>query len=309
MDCLKACFKGFTQEVETQKKVKTHTLLDNAGMMEIAEVKLVKHTPMGAPGTLQEKIVLNQAIIESFNTNPADPKVVECVGDQYFQHNLVVPDTKAGYVSAIGAIFKQAREAGVPLMSKVHRSFADPMEEGYTWFHAEYNFFGPKFGFDICRWEDGKIVEHWDNLMDIPEGQSVNGHTLFDGPIEATDMDKTEANKEIVRKFTFNVLCAGLVDQIPKYVAENYIQHDPNMKDGRAALSEALSAMNAKGVKYLNSRHVLVGCGNFVLCGGQRGEESVWDMYRVEGGLLVEHWGNVEDMVPVEERAHQNGKW
>lgn len=40
-------------------------------------------------------------------------------------------------------------------------------EDGdYVFAHSDYNFFGPKIGFDIFRFENGKIVEHWDNLQD-----------------------------------------------------------------------------------------------------------------------------------------------
>ncbi len=64
--------------------------------------------------------------------------------------------------------------------------------------HTEYNFFGPKVGFDIYRFEDGKIVEHWDNLQETPAKPSPSGHTMTDGPTMASDLDKTEANKALM---------------------------------------------------------------------------------------------------------------
>ena len=43
-------------------------------------------------------------------------------------------------------------------------------EDGdFVFAHTEYDFFGPKIGFDIFRFEDGKIVEHWDNLQEKPQ--------------------------------------------------------------------------------------------------------------------------------------------
>jgi predicted SnoaL-like aldol condensation-catalyzing enzyme len=39
-------------------------------------------------------------------------------------------------------------------------------EDGnFVFAHSDYEFFGPKVGFDIFRFEGGKIVEHWDNLQ------------------------------------------------------------------------------------------------------------------------------------------------
>jgi predicted SnoaL-like aldol condensation-catalyzing enzyme len=35
---------------------------------------------------------------------------------------------------------------------------------GTSWRRSsEYDFFGPKVGFDVFRFENGEIVEHWDN--------------------------------------------------------------------------------------------------------------------------------------------------
>jgi hypothetical protein len=44
--------------------------------------------------------------------------------------------------------------------------------------HTDYNVFGPKVGFDIFRFEDGKIVEHWDNLQDTAARPGPSGHTI-----------------------------------------------------------------------------------------------------------------------------------
>jgi predicted SnoaL-like aldol condensation-catalyzing enzyme len=33
---------------------------------------------------------------------------------------------------------------------------------------VEYDFFGPKVGFDTFRFEGGKIVEQWDTIEEIP---------------------------------------------------------------------------------------------------------------------------------------------
>jgi predicted SnoaL-like aldol condensation-catalyzing enzyme len=41
-------------------------------------------------------------------------------------------------------------------------------EGDYVFAHTEYNFFGPKIGFDIFRFENGKIAEHWDTIEAIP---------------------------------------------------------------------------------------------------------------------------------------------
>lgn len=48
--------------------------------------------------------------------------------------------------------------------------------------------------FDVFRVENGKIAEHWDNLI-LESAPNPSGHTQIDGATEITDIDKTEANK------------------------------------------------------------------------------------------------------------------
>ena len=76
----------------------------------------------------------------------------------------------------------------------------------FVFAHTEYDFFGPKIGFDVFRFEDGKIVEHWDNLQETPTRPNPSGHTMTDGPTEANDLDKTEANKTLVAAFVDDIL-------------------------------------------------------------------------------------------------------
>jgi predicted SnoaL-like aldol condensation-catalyzing enzyme len=268
---------------------------------------------------LSSKIAANKAIIDSFNNDPTQPDILDCVAEHYYQHNLLVPDTKAGYANAIGAIAEQAKAAGFPLTAKVHRAFGDPENDEYTFFHVSYNFFGPKAGFDICRWEEGKIVEHWDNLADLsllPEG--FDSETLFSGATDSTDHHLTSSNKALVAKYTFNVLQCGRLDHIEHYVSEDIIQHVAYLDNGLDALKTYLTQIEQTGLHFYHSRHLIVGSGNFVLQTGQglfdpldtsSAQAGVWNLYRVENNQIVEHWEIREQLLEKEKHAHNNGKW
>jgi hypothetical protein len=41
-------------------------------------------------------------------------------------------------------------------------------------------------------------MEHWDNLQETAR-PNLSGHSMIDGPTEPRDLDKTYANKELVR--------------------------------------------------------------------------------------------------------------
>ena len=125
------------------------------------------------------------ALIESLQTGDATP-VGYINPEKYIQHNLGVGDGLAGF----GEVMANAPEGG--FKAKVVRAFEDG---DFVVLHTEYDFFGPKAGFDVFRFEDGKIVEHWDNLIDVAPPNS-SGRTQFDGTTAITDQDKTAQNKE-----------------------------------------------------------------------------------------------------------------
>jgi predicted SnoaL-like aldol condensation-catalyzing enzyme len=118
--------------------------------------------------------------------------------------------------------------------------------------HTEYNIGGAKVGFDIFRFEDGKIVEHWDNLEQTATAPSLSGHTMTDGPTVASDLDKTEFNKALMQTYMADLL-NGRRDKFPGYFdGDNYIQHNARVADGLTGLIAGLQALAEQGlaVKY-----------------------------------------------------------
>jgi predicted SnoaL-like aldol condensation-catalyzing enzyme len=101
--------------------------------------------------------------------------------NKYIQHNLQVGPGPAGVAALIQ---NMPPDASVNTI----RVFEDG---DYVFAHTEYNFFGPRIGFDIFRFEDGLIVEHWDNLQETATEPSPSGHTMIDGPTEVSDLDQT----------------------------------------------------------------------------------------------------------------------
>src|SRR5580700_5763375 len=90
--------------------------------------------------------------------------------NKYIQHNLQVGPGPAG----VAALIKNMPpDASVNTIRVLKSSPAGPesrsarFEDGdYVFAHTQYNFFGPRIGFDIFRYEDSLIVEHWDNLQE-----------------------------------------------------------------------------------------------------------------------------------------------
>lgn len=244
------------------------------------------------------------ASLKSIETGETEP-VGFINPDKYIQHNLGVADGLTGF----GALLQQLP----PKSARVNtiRVFQDG---NYVFTHTDYNFFGPKIGFDIFRFEDEKIVEHWDNLQENAK-QNPSGHTMIDGTVEIKDLDKTETNKALVRNFVEDVLVNGRMEKLTGYFnGDNYIQHNPLIPDQLSGLSKALAELAKQGItiKY-DTIHQVLGEGNFVLVvseghlGGKH--NSFYDLFRVENGKIAEHWDVIEEIPSKENWKNNNGKF
>lgn len=185
----------------------------------------------------------------------------------------------------------------------------------FVFTHTDYDFFGPKIGFDVFRFDNGRIVEHWDNLQDKPGRPNPSGRTMIDGPTEAVDLDRTEANKATARAFVDDILVGGRMDRLTRYFdGDHYLQHNPAIADGLSGLGAALEAMAKAGVtmKY-HKVHKVLGEGNFVLVASEgefAGKPSAfYDLFRVANGKIAEHWDTIETIPPRAEWKNANGKF
>lgn len=250
----------------------------------------------------KEKVV---SLLKSIETGNPEP-IAYINPNKYIQHNLGAADGLAGF----GALLQQLP----PNSAKVNtvRVFEDG---NYVFAHTDYNFFGPKIGFDIFRFEDGLIVEHWDNLQESPTSPNPSGHTMIDGAKEITDLDQTEANKTLVRNFVDDILVNGRMEKLTGYFdGDNYIQHNPQIPDQLSGLVATLEALGKQGIflKY-DKIHQVLGEGNFVLVvsEGHFGEayNAFYDLFRVENGKIAEHWDVIEAIPAKENWKNNNGKF
>lgn len=111
-----------------------------------------------------------------------------------------------------------------------------------------------------------------------------------------TDLDKTAVNKKIVRRFLTEIFQNGEIEQWSDFVAEELIQHNHEMGQGSAAYK---SYVVEHGLNYDFVFHLL-GQGNYVVTYGRTLIDGLayaqYDIFRLENGLIVEHWDNKEVM-------------
>ncbi|MFH1813067.1 MAG: nuclear transport factor 2 family protein [Pseudomonadota bacterium] len=245
------------------------------------------------------------ALLKAIETGESAPVAI-INPDRYVQHNLAVADGLAGFGAALAAL-----PAGSARVNTV-RVFQDG---DYVFAHTDYNFFGPKIGFDIFRFENDRIVEHWDNLQPTPLEPNPSGRTMIDGPSAVSDPDRTDANKKLVAAFVDDVLVNGRLDRLATYFdGDNYRQHNPQNADGLSGLGAALEGLAKAGItlKY-HTVHKVLGEGNFVLTvseGEFAGKPTAYyDLFRVQNGKIAEHWDTLETIPARAEWKNGNGKF
>ncbi|MBK5554239.1 nuclear transport factor 2 family protein [Pseudomonas sp. TH03] len=108
------------------------------------------------------------------------------------------------------------------------------------------------------------------------------------------------------------VLTGAFVDRDPsvvdKYFAPDYIQHNPSIPNGPAAIKELISKL-PKDFSYQPG--MAVAEGDFVMVHGRLlgwGPKPmvVVDIFRLKGGKVAEHWDVLQEEVPASASASGN---
>lgn len=244
----------------------------------------------------KDKVV---ALLQSLQ--PGDQKAIAYINPQkYIQHNLFVADGVQG--------FSEFLKRRLPSKVNIVRVFQDGD------FVFAHTLSGPKIEFHIFRFEDGYMVEHWDNFQEAIT-LTKSGHSMIDGPTQARDLDKTDENKKLIKKFFDDILYAHNIKNITNYIStEKYVQHNPNVADGLAGFGAAMEELAKAGLKMeYKKTYKILGEGDFVLTQseGELAEKDVtfYDLWRLENGKITEHWDVIEPMMPKEKWKNQNGKF
>ena len=247
-----------------------------------------------------------QAMIDLFRKK--DATVVDrYFGESFVQHDPNLADGLAG-MKSFAAEVANSPTADIT----IYRTLVDG---DFVLLHSRYDGVGrygaPVIAFDLFRFKDGKIIEHWGGQE--PEAPpNLSGRTQVDGPTEVLDRDKTEANRTLVRTYRETVMVSLRFDRIEEFIeGAHYAQHASKIGDGIARLRGRIASVAKEGGQLFLTPRRFVAEGNFVLVLTEgdlpSGPTALYDLFRVEDGKIVEHWDVLTPTPPRTQWKNSNG--
>ncbi|MGO2392682.1 nuclear transport factor 2 family protein [Halomonas sp. AOP12-C2-37] len=124
------------------------------------------------------------------------------------------------------------------------------------------------------------------------------------------DLETEEANRTLVIQFYNQFFNEHETEQSSLVLAEDYIQHNPDVPDGKAPFVDYFAGYFQENPGYQNEIVRSATDGDLVWLhvhstnGDEDQGEAVVDIFRVENEMIVEHWDVIQS-VP-EEAANDN---
>lgn len=100
--------------------------------------------------------------------------VEQYVGNDYIQHNPLVGDGKEPFITYFERMAKEYPDKSIAFVRSIAEGDLVALHTHQTWPGGVEYVTMDFFRFD----ENGKIVEHWDSIQEIPE-KSDNGNTMY----------------------------------------------------------------------------------------------------------------------------------
>lgn len=179
------------------------------------------------------------------------------------------------------------------------REGKDPVDPTKTY---KYNFF------DVVRVQNGKVQEHWDSVEKNPPREGQPNVPVITGvgppPVSPKNTAEEDKNLAIATVEFKDILQYGHVELADKVMAENYIQHNPNVPGGRKGFVDFFSKFaKPEPIKaeWKSKPELILTSGNMVLMMFERMSKDPadpskmykwnwFDMVRVDNGMIQEHW-------------------
>jgi predicted SnoaL-like aldol condensation-catalyzing enzyme len=289
-------------------KISRRHLLEAGGSVAMIAIVDTASSSLAQSATSQSTLGANarQAMIDIFRKKDATA-VDRYFGESFIQHDPNLADGLAG-MKSFAAEVASSPTADIT----IYRTLVDG---DFVLLHSRYQgvgrYAGSAIAFDLFRFKDGKIVEHW-GAQEPETPPNLSGRTQVDGPTEVLDREKTEANRTLVRTYRETVMVSLRFDRIEEFIeGAHYAQHASKIGDGIARLRDRIASVAKEGGQLYLSPRRFVAEGNFVLVLTEgdlpSGPTALYDLFRIENGKIVEHWDVLTPIPPRDQWKNANG--
>lgn len=252
----------------------------------------------------ENKAVALKALTEMF-----DAQNVALIDDlyhpDYIQHSPSIADGREGVRAAVLSM----KEAGL----KPEREIARVLAQGdLVGVQARVTIGGEAaiIG-DIFRFSDGMIIEHWDTSQtETPQSRTANGNSMIDG---GGDVDVYKSNLDLARN-TMNAVAffargiAGDIDTLKRLFGEDYIQHNPDVPNGKEAIFGFFKDSDGSLSNVIVHQTIADGDLTMALVEYADWGNAVIEILRHDDdGKIVEHWDIGQPIPAADDFAHGNG--
>lgn len=300
-------------------KVLAGTLvLANGTMMLSAESINPPTMAQSAPMTKQEK--KNLDMVMKWWTEVLYGGHVELTdkyqAETYIQHNPNINTGRAAFKEFFGKVAKPMNP--VPTTMPAERQ---PVVKGakgeYVWLIFEHEDKDPRNpantyhwnSFDVLRIENGKVAEHWDSAQKMKGTGAVMSGVSPKPPMQWNTGKLSKEEMASVAKGTEelkDMLQYGHLELADKTMDPGYIQHNPNVPQGRDGFKAFMSRVpgrtpqeikpewkNAPVLTLANGPYAFMMWDRTAKDPDDPSREYKWNHYdvvRLEKGLIKEHW-------------------
>lgn len=233
--------------------------------------------------------------LEGIAGGNAREAVMKYTGHRYTQHSTGVGDGAEGFLAFFEPFVERnpkrdieivrILEDGPWVVCNAHQSLNEGAAE---WVTMDLFYTDP----------DGLILEHWDTIAPFV-ADTASGTDMIRGTAEVDPSADTNASKMLVLEYTKQVLQERRFDKLDAFMAKDVIQHAPTIGAGHEGMSAWLNSDAAGQYEMLFN---IMGQGDFVVTYGKRhangSDIAVFNVYRVTGDKIVEHWMNEEEISP-----------
>ncbi len=234
----------------------------------------------------------------------------EYMTERYIQHNPDVSTGRDGFIQFFSAF---AQPGPIPEdFPPTDVKFAKGDYVVFVWERqAEDPTTGESYDysfFDVLRMQDGRVDEHWDSVFRATPSPDMPVMAVAPGvgprPVAPANTAMEQAVEDLVTIEMKDILQYQNIDLAMEVMAEDYIQHNPMVPDGRDGFVEFFSQFaDPQPIQdeWVDEPEVIITHGDIALYIMTRYSEDPardnevykwnwFDMFRVENGLVQEHW-------------------